>query len=194
VHVPKDERSKLDSKTKQCILLGHPDDGFGYRLWNPINKKIVRSRDVVFFEDLTIEDIVKPKKQITAPRVVDLDPAPTLVVHNNDGGDDSTQDASPEASSDQGGDQPPEHSDGDVDEDVEIDDPPVEGQQQEQLRRTSRVPRLSSRYSPHEYLLLTDGGEPSCYEEALSDQHKDQWLDAMQDEMNSLYENNTFEL
>ena len=62
------------------------------------------------------------------------------------------------------------------------------------MRRTSRVPRPSSRYSPHEYLLLTDGGEPSCYEEALSDQHKDQWLDAMHDEINSLYENSTFEL
>jgi hypothetical protein len=26
VHVPRDERSKLDSKTKQCVLLGHPDE------------------------------------------------------------------------------------------------------------------------------------------------------------------------
>jgi len=32
------------------------------------------------------------------------------------------------------------------------------------------------------------------YEVAMSDQHKDQWLDAMQHEMNSLYENTTFEL
>ena len=78
--------------------------------------------------------------------------------------------------------------------DAEIDDTPEEGQQQELLTRTSIVPRPSNKYSPHEYLLLTDGGEPSCYEEAMSDQHKDQWLDAMQDEMNSLYENTTFEL
>ncbi|KAG6742361.1 hypothetical protein POTOM_053232 [Populus tomentosa] len=32
VHVPRDERSKLDSKTKQCIFLGSKDDEFGYRL------------------------------------------------------------------------------------------------------------------------------------------------------------------
>jgi len=43
VHVPRDERSKLDSKTKQCVLLGHPDEQFGYRLWDPVNKKIMRS-------------------------------------------------------------------------------------------------------------------------------------------------------
>jgi hypothetical protein len=56
VHVPKDERSKLDNKTKQCIFLGFEDDGFGYRLWDPEEKKIIRSRDVIFFEDQTIED------------------------------------------------------------------------------------------------------------------------------------------
>ena len=38
-----------------------------------------------FFGDETIEDIVRPKKQITAPQVVDLDPIPTPIVHNNQG-------------------------------------------------------------------------------------------------------------
>ena len=51
VHIPKDERAKLDAKTKVCIYLGSLKDKFGYRLWDPVNKKIVRSRDVVFFED-----------------------------------------------------------------------------------------------------------------------------------------------
>ena len=55
VHIPKDERSKLDGKTKQCIFLGQGRDEFGYRLWDPAVRKIVRSRDVIFFEDQTIE-------------------------------------------------------------------------------------------------------------------------------------------
>ena len=62
VHVPRDERSKLDSKTKQCIYLSSPSDEFGSRLWDPIKKKIVRSRDVVFIEDETIRDIGKPER------------------------------------------------------------------------------------------------------------------------------------
>jgi gluconate kinase len=41
---------------------------------------------------------------------------------------------------------------------------------------------------------MTDAGEPSCYEEAMSDEHKNQWLEAMKDEMSSLHENNTIEL
>ena len=57
VHVPRDERSKLDRKTKQCIFLGYSNEEFGYRLWDPTTKKIIKSRDVVFFEDQTIEDL-----------------------------------------------------------------------------------------------------------------------------------------
>ncbi|KAL6343711.1 hypothetical protein AAG906_025076 [Vitis piasezkii] len=30
-HVPRDERFKLDSKTKQCIFLGYSNEEFGYR-------------------------------------------------------------------------------------------------------------------------------------------------------------------
>ena len=39
VHIPKDERSKLDAKAKECIYLGSPRDELGFRLWDPANKK-----------------------------------------------------------------------------------------------------------------------------------------------------------
>jgi hypothetical protein len=42
--------------------------------------------------------------------------------------------------------------------------------------------------------LLVDSGEPECFEEALVSEHNDKWLEAMQDEMEFLHENNTFEL
>ena len=62
VHVPKDERSKLDAKKKQCIFIGYGLDEFGYRLYDPIEKKLVRSRDIIFMENQTIEDIDKAEK------------------------------------------------------------------------------------------------------------------------------------
>jgi hypothetical protein len=49
-------------------------------------------------------------------------------------------------------------------------------------------------YPPHEYVLMTDTGESTCYDEIVSDEHKNEWSEAMQDEMKSLYENDTFEL
>ena len=62
VHIPRDERAKLDAKTKKCIYLGSPRDEFDYRLWDPATGKVIRSRDVVFFEDQTLEDIRRSTK------------------------------------------------------------------------------------------------------------------------------------
>ncbi|KAF3622351.1 putative triacylglycerol lipase 2-like [Capsicum annuum] len=56
------ERSKLDAKTRQRILIGYDLDEFGYRLYNLVEKKLVRSRDIVFMENQTIEDIDKMEK------------------------------------------------------------------------------------------------------------------------------------
>ena len=50
VHVPKEKRSKLDNKVEKCIFIGYKVGMKGYKLWNPITKKIVYSRDVVFRE------------------------------------------------------------------------------------------------------------------------------------------------
>ena len=63
MNVPKDERSKLDVKTRECIFIGYGYDKFGYRFYDPVEKKLVRSRDVIFLEDQTIEDIGKTENQ-----------------------------------------------------------------------------------------------------------------------------------
>ena len=62
------------------------------------------------------------------------------------------------------------------------------------MRISGRDPVPSSKYPPHQYVLMTDAGEPSCYEEAVSDEHKNEWSESMQDEMKSMYENDTFDL
>jgi hypothetical protein len=56
VHVPKENRSKLDKKDEKCIFIGYKDGVKGYKLWNPETKKIVYSRDVVFRE---VKDVSK---------------------------------------------------------------------------------------------------------------------------------------
>lgn len=56
MHVPKEQRSKLDSKATPCIFVGYGDE-FGYRLWDPHRKTIVRSRDVVFHEHETMGNL-----------------------------------------------------------------------------------------------------------------------------------------
>ena len=86
VHISRDERTKLDRKSKECIFLGYAREEFGYRLWDPVDKKIIRSRDVIFFEDQTIEDIKKKvETKQTEEHPVNLEPVP-LPVSQNEGG------------------------------------------------------------------------------------------------------------
>ncbi|GJS10564.1 retrovirus-related pol polyprotein from transposon TNT 1-94 [Tanacetum coccineum] len=70
---------KLDVKTKPCMFLGYGQDEFGYRLYDPVQKRLVRSRDVVFEEDQTLKDVENAERE-TIPQhnddLIDLDPIP----------------------------------------------------------------------------------------------------------------------
>ena len=64
-----------------------------------------------------------------------------------------------------------------------------------EVRRSSKNIRPPHRYSPIlNYLLLTNGGEPECYDEALQDENSSKWELAMKDEMDSWLGNQTWEL
>ena len=49
-HVAKDERKKLDLKTRKCVFLGYGTETKGYRLYDPKRARVFYSRDVVFNE------------------------------------------------------------------------------------------------------------------------------------------------
>ena len=52
----------------------------------------------------------------------------------------------------------------------------------------------STRYPSFEYILLTDEGEPKCFQEVDSHKDKQSQMKVMQEEMNSLHKNKTYEL
>ncbi|KAL6977755.1 hypothetical protein U1Q18_052729 [Sarracenia purpurea var. burkii] len=199
VHVPKDERSKLDDKTKKCVFVGYGLDEFGYRLFDPINRKLIRSRDVIFMENHTIDDIDKAEKGVPTPEneeMVDVDPVPIVLIpmaandvpienqgmdlHVDNPNDFIDVDSSVETNVDNDA----EHANENVEEPIVANEP----------RRSTRDRRPSIRYSPNEYVFLTDGGEPESFKEAMEDENKKDWMEVMEDEMQSLRENNTFEL
>ena len=69
----------------------------------------------------------------------------------------------------------------------------VQQQQQQKIphtpvtvRQSTRQTRPRERFSPSLYsILLTDAGEPECYDEAVQVDTKIQWKFAMKDEMDS---------
>jgi hypothetical protein len=63
------------------------------------------------------------------------------------------------------------------------------------VRRSTRLSRPPERYSPSlYYLLLTDSGEPESYEEAMQVDTKRKWEQGMKEEMDSLVNNQTWDL
>ncbi|KAF2318209.1 hypothetical protein GH714_003016 [Hevea brasiliensis] len=123
---------------------GYGQDEFGYRLYLPVEKKLVKSIDVVFFEDQTIKDIEKVESSTPQnnEKLSVLDPIllrSLLGVIENGAQDDTSS-----------------------------------GQHHEPIapsvnpsRRSTREGQPSTRYSSDQYVLLTDGEEPECFEEAV---------------------------
>ena len=52
-HVPDKKMKKLDDKGEKCVFLGVSEASKAYKLFNPLTKKIVTSRDVIFDEEST---------------------------------------------------------------------------------------------------------------------------------------------
>ena len=52
-HVPDEKRRKLHDKGKKFVFFGISDASKAYKLFNPLTKKIVTSRDVIFDEEST---------------------------------------------------------------------------------------------------------------------------------------------
>ncbi len=68
-HISKDERRKLDPKSRKCLLLGYGTATKGYRLYDPQLKKVFYSRDVVFNE----KEYGYSNSSITHPKTVHIE-------------------------------------------------------------------------------------------------------------------------
>jgi len=61
----------LDSKSEKCIFIGYKDGLKGYKLWNPVTRKVVYSRDVVFRE---VKDVIQHEVQPKEPEKIEFEP------------------------------------------------------------------------------------------------------------------------
>ncbi|KAE8710199.1 dr1-associated corepressor-like isoform X1 [Hibiscus syriacus] len=163
VHINSAERSKLDAKSNKCVFVGYGGDEFGYRFWDYENWKIIRSRDVIFNENVMYKDRSTIESSSSNIEAETKEFAEFDEISGND------VQISPEA----------------VQEEPGIPE----------LRRSSRIPKPTQRYSSSlHYLLLTDNGEPECYDEVMQVEDSVKWESSMKDEMDSLMSNQTWEL
>ena len=147
-HIPKDERKKLDSKSKKCILMGYGTSTKGYRLYDLLKRKVIFSRDVIFNEQkCEFEEPAQQKQQ----KHVYL-----------------------------------EYSD----EPLETTDLPESLPESPLPRRYSERERKQTKFYGYR-CNVTDINEPKSVSEAQANQ---KWADTMKNEMDSLHDNNVWEL
>ena len=60
----------MDSKSENCIFIGYKDGLKGYKLWNPVTRKVVYNRDVVFRE---VKDVIKHEVQPKEPEKIEFE-------------------------------------------------------------------------------------------------------------------------
>ncbi|KAJ4744606.1 Gag-Pol polyprotein [Rhynchospora pubera] len=181
VKIPNVKRNKLDVKSRRCAFVGYGGDDLGYRVWDPIEKKTIRNRDVIFREDVMfIENHEKEQNEDRhVEEHVDASIAPKMLADPQASGHDNEDESEPVEAHENEGIIEEEHT-----------NTPIQ-----ELRRSTRISRATQRYSPSlYYALFTDAGEPESFHEAINCSEKAMWLGAMEDEMNSLHLNETWEL
>ena len=72
-HVAKDERQKLNAKSRKCVLLGYGTERKGYRLYDPRRERIFYSRDAVFDESSRGIEKEQSVPERNSERCVELD-------------------------------------------------------------------------------------------------------------------------
>ncbi|KAM2668351.1 hypothetical protein EV2_019953 [Malus domestica] len=72
VHVPLNLRHKLECKSPKCIFVGYDTSEKRYRVFDPITKKTILSRDVVFDENGSWNWEANFEKYFSVPITADI--------------------------------------------------------------------------------------------------------------------------
>lgn len=205
VKIPDEQRKKLEKKSVECVFVGYAENTRGYRLYNLNTKKIIISRDVIFFEE---EASVVNKNQLDNHKIAlfpegnDGQPNNTIVRRETDESagemvnNDSTVNNDSIVSNenyDTGDETVDNVGDGD---DTIADNRNTDPDYipDESIQASDPRQRPTARGFPNPFNFLHSSfaftvGEPTKYEDAVIDEN---WKQAMDDEYESLIKNKTW--
>ncbi|KAG6741363.1 hypothetical protein POTOM_054597 [Populus tomentosa] len=157
IHIDSDARNKLDAKSKKCFFIGYGDEEFEFRFWDDQNRKIIRSRNMIFNEKVLYKDRLNVEIDMansdTNPQrseFIRLEGLPNVTKQNNNK-ESLQEDLSTSVPTT-------------IQEDAEPSEPTI------YVHRSSGTVKPPQRFTLLlNYILLTDGGESLTYEESLQD-------------------------
>ena len=186
---------KLDPRTLSCHFIGYPEKSKGYRFYCPNHTtRIIETGNAKFIEEGEVSGSIKEREviiqevrvQIPIPRVHNIPVVPNVVIapvidpiNNNE---------------QQVNDQPTEQPHNET-----ITDETFEAPQEVPLRRSQRERRSAI---PDDYVVylqetefnIGDINDPVSYEKAVNSDDSDKWVNAMNEEIKSMNDNNVWEL
>ena len=177
IHIPKVKRKKWDPKSVKGLMVGYSGDKDGYRVWVPGTSNVYQSHDVKFKD----EEIVSSRAEFV---ILSRETEGSKPVETDELTDDTViQDACQSMN------------------EIDIETVPITVscpgtdrlRNRTLLKKPARFENYVTTVETNEAMtVITD--EPMTYSEAMSSKNRKQWQEAMQDEMLSLEENNTWKL
>jgi Reverse transcriptase (RNA-dependent DNA polymerase)/Integrase core domain len=195
VHIPKVKRGKLDDTAEKGIMVGYMPNGYRILL---DNNTVQLSRDVLFNEKAATTHMSTGKEEAPPKETTEDEgnyPIPTLLSDSEDEGDNNHHD--------NGGDEDDNNSNDDDDGGAQTPtgEGPSSGQGITGTTRTSArgnrgvpAPRLGHWVQAAQVDTCVNISEPQTYEEACNSDYAMQWKQAMDEEYNSLIQNDTWSL
>ncbi|GKB84553.1 retrovirus-related pol polyprotein from transposon TNT 1-94 [Tanacetum coccineum] len=155
---------KLEPRSIKCIFVGYPKEMMGYSFYYPPENKVIVARNAEFFENSLITQEASGSLE-DLEIIQEEDTHPSIYTSLNHEEDDQ-----------------------------EIDKPQSDINPIRKSFRTRRAPYRMCLHVDAEEHELRDLGEPANYKSALLDPESDKWLDAMNVEMQSMKDNEVWDL
>ena len=206
----RNEPHKLESRTEVCLFIGYPKGTRGGLFYSSSEKKVIVSTNAKFLEEdyvnnfkpkskVILEELDSAQESLKPPEFGPIVPLFLVRVQQRENenileGEQAQVEPIVEQQVDIQVE--PEKPENQIQNDQE--DLPIEPQQPVELRRSGRTTRKPSRYlllgELYQAITIDSEEDPVNYKEALEDVDAQEWLKAMDREMESMYSNSVWSL
>ena len=200
VMIPDVYRKKLDIKARSCLYVGHDNQAKGYRVYDPVSRTVKLSRNVVFIKkkaqnkeprEITIKDPFEIQINDISAFTENKNKIPNeAVIQNEELNEDEEEEFHDAEEIIQ---QPVQELNPAINVQNQANEVPNQVERLNQRPVRSNAGKLPARFADYEVNNIQHS-EPRNYKEAIQCSEKDKWMEAMNEEIKCLNNNNTWDL